>query len=93
VKNAVLKDSTDALWALIGPGTNAAPVSISDTAFVALEMATTLFNKINDAEDLDELKMLAPTANTCSHAFAGKKCITIPPLLTKILMDAESEDP
>jgi hypothetical protein len=89
-----LKDGTDALWALTGPGANAVPVSISDTAFAALEMATPPFNKINRAEDLEELKALVPTANTRSHkAFAGKKCIAIPPLLTKILMDANSEDP
>jgi hypothetical protein len=93
VKNAVLNDGTDALWALIGPSANAAPVSISDTTFTALEMATPPFNKINEAEDLQELKTLAPTANTRSHeAFAGKKCIAIPPLLTKFLMDADSED-
>jgi hypothetical protein len=94
MKNAVLKEDTNALLALIGPVANAVPISISDTAFATLEVATLSVEKINEAVDLEALKSLAPTAVTCSHEnFARKKCIAIPPLLTKVLMDADSEDP
>jgi hypothetical protein len=58
-------------------------------------MATPTFEKINEAEDLKVLKTLAPSTQPAvkRHLPGRSKCIAIPPLLRKVLMDADSEDP
>jgi hypothetical protein len=60
--------------------------------------ATPTFDEIIGSGTLEELKNLKPASNTKLTAhpellFKGKKGVVIPPFLTKILMDVDSEDP
>jgi hypothetical protein len=95
VKTPVLQEGIDELWALIGHGTTALPVGVSKSVFNDHDGATPTFDEIIGSGTLEELKNLKPASNTklTAHPVKGKKGVVIPPFLTKILMDVDSEDP
>jgi hypothetical protein len=95
VKMLVLQAGTDELWALIGHG---ATVGLTLDLFLGSKGITPTMSEISEATSIDELKKLKPASKEQLQdhpelQYKGKKGIMLPPLLTKILMDADSEDP
>ena len=98
VNTPILPEGTDELWALMGSGATAAPIQVPMNAFRNHEAITPSFDDIHGAKTLEELKALPTpnretTADNPTLSFKGKMSIAVPPFLTKILMDADSEDP
>jgi hypothetical protein len=95
MKMLVLQAGTDELWALIGHG---ATVGLTLDLFLGYKGITPTMSEISEATSIDELKKLKPASKEQLQdhpelQYKGKKGIVLPPLLTKILMDANSEDP
>jgi hypothetical protein len=98
VKTPVLQAGTDELWALIGHGATALPVGLTPDLFLGCEGITPTMSEISEAASIDALKKLKPASKEQLQEhpelqYKGKKGVVLPPLLTKILMDADSEDP
>ncbi len=97
VNTPVFPEGTDELWALLGGGATAAPIQLPTDAFRNHEAITPCFNDIHGTKTVEELRALStPTrsvvADNPTLTFQGKLSIAIPPFLTKILMDADTED-
>jgi hypothetical protein len=89
---------TEKLWALIGHGAMALPVGITSDLFLGCEGITPTMLEILEATSIDQLKKLKPASKeqVQEHPemqYKGKKGVVLPPFLTKILMDADLEDP
>jgi hypothetical protein len=97
VKTPVLQVGTDKLWVLIGHGATALPVGLTPDLFLGCKGVTSTMSEILEAASIDELKKLKLVLKEQLQEhpelqYKGKKGIMLPPLLMKILMDADSED-
>ena len=97
VNTPVVPAGTDKLWALIGPGTTASPISLPDATFNNCKSLTLAFEDIIEATTLEDLgKVAMPNSTAVKNypelKYKGKNCIAVPPFLMKILMDADTED-
>jgi hypothetical protein len=98
VNTPVLQAGTDKLWALIGHGTTALPISLTSDLFLGCKGITPTILEILEATSIDELKKLKPALKEqlqkhLELQYKGKKGVVLSPFLTKILMDANLEEP
>lgn len=100
VKSPVLPQGTGKIWALLGNGATASPIEVPMNTFGDASGATPTFADIQQAKTIAELRALKlPSSNELKKKankrlkFDGKRAVATPPFLTKILMDADTEDP
>ena len=83
-------DATNELWALMGGGPQASAVSLSEISFQTIAgVAAPSFAALGNSKSPTEIRAL-PAGN---GNFVGCNAVALPPFLTAIFMNADTDDP
>jgi len=97
VRTPLNPDRSGEAWALVGNGTGASPVAIPATIWDAVEGIMPPFTKMCAVKNAEDFAALGPPSSKelqegPNLQFGGKRMIVLPPFLTKVLMEVDSDN-